>query len=266
MSNSIIPTIRIISHLLRRDFIANGERFKSYMINYWLIYPALYTFLYRYLQATVLFPEDAQYWGAILYIGSMLLVILVVTYRIVVDILFDLEGDKFVNYQITLLSPTVLLCERIFFAALFAIIMVFPFYPFSCLLSGNINALYDVSWIASMGVIILSCLMVAAYQQMAVLLLNDSQNVSFLWARINNPLLAFGGLQMPLYIMRGFDQKLGLLAQCNPFMYVTEGLRQAMVGGKQFLSVEWCIIVLSIFSIAFISFAAILFKKRIDHI
>lgn len=262
MNHLLPPSLRISIYFMWRDIRANQQKVYAYLLNYWIIYPILYSFLYRFLQPNLLFAHDPTYWGTVLYTGSILLVMLIVTGRIAVELLFDLESNRFIQYQLMFLSSYGIIIQRVLYNALFTFVMLAPFYPVSCLLLGHTDLLWSTRWPFVIITLLTGSTMMAAYHQLAILLLSSTEQLSSLWSRINGPLLALGGLQMPLAIIEQYHPLLGTIARLNPFIYVTEGLRQAIISGDQFLSLPTTIIYQIGFTIIFIIIAGWMLKRK----
>ena len=70
----------------------------------------------------------------------------------------------------------------------------------------------------------------------------------------------------PLGALKSFSPFLGRLMLLNPFVYITEGLRYALLGDPQFLPVWQCAPMLAGFTVLFTCGTWHFFKKKIDHI
>src|ERR1700761_1719355 len=91
--------------LLKRDIYAQRNHVKDYIINYCLLYPLICMFVFGYLQTHMFFADASPHKITTILTGNALLLLMVITYKHHVNLLFDLEGDRFIEYQITLLNP-----------------------------------------------------------------------------------------------------------------------------------------------------------------
>ncbi len=260
-----IPTIKIFFYFLWRDIYVHSKKFHANIINYALLYPLNYAFSFVYLQAGIYFKNNSLYMGTLIFAGNIMLPMMILTYNVTFALLFDLEKNRFIDYQIILLSPRLVLLERIIFATLFSFILTIPFFPISKLLLGNHLDLSNVSWPALIGMLFVGSLCFASYQLLAACVLKSNQIRTF-WTRVNGLFITFGGFWIPLKVMAQYSTILGICVQLNPALYVTEGVRQAILKGSLFFSIPHCITVLLSMSTLFTILAWYFFKKRTDHI
>jgi ABC-type multidrug transport system permease subunit len=266
----ITPSIKhnliILWYFFRRDICAHTKQLYKQLIDFSLIYPVQYAICFAYLQARLFFGTQNIKQVTVFFAGSILVIILVFTFRLTVDLLFDLQNERFIDYQITMLSPRLVLLERIVFASLYTFILTVPFYPVAKIVLRNHIETSHASWLHLWIILFAGALCLSAYHQCATLILKRGEQLSSLWARVNFVLITFGGFWVPLHAMHDYSPLFAYFMQLNPALYVSEGLRQALVGGPEFLSFWHCLIALLLFSGVFIVASWYLFKKRVDHI
>ena len=78
--------------------------------------------------------------------------------------------------------------------------------------------------------------------------------------------MTLGGFWAPLYIVQQSSTLLGYIVYLNPIIYLTEGLRRALLGDSAFLPVGVCVFALFGFSVLFTLLTFHFFKKKTDHI
>src|SRR5207237_8872310 len=155
-------------------------------------------------------------------------------------LLFDLEKNHHIDYQMMVLKPQLIIIEQILFSSIFTFIIMIPFFPLARIFASSYIDLSNISWSSLYLVIYCGSLCVCAYHKLAATLLTV-EKISMFWTRINNVLLVLGGFWIPLYIIRSFSPTLGLVLRLNPIVYLTEGLRQSIVGGSEFLLISQCV-------------------------
>ncbi len=264
LTNSI-PTIKIFFYFLWRDIYVYSKKFHANIINYALLYPLNYAFSFVYLQASIYFKDNSVYMGTLTFAGSIMLPIMILTNTITFALLFDLEQNRFIDYQIILLSPRLVLLERIIFATLFSFVLTVPFFPISKLLLGPHLDLSNTSWPALISMIFVGSLCFSSYQLLSAYALKSNQIRTF-WTRVNGLFITFGGFWIPLEVMAQYSATLGICVQANPALYVTEGIRQAILKSPLFFSIPYCITILLSMSTLFTILSWYFFKKRTDHI
>ncbi len=262
-----LHTISVFWQLMCRDLFVHKKDFFDHMINSVIISPILFGFSFAYIQKTVYFGESAAaaQQGTIMFIGSMIIPILVVSYKILAELLFDLEGNKFIIYQMTILNPQLILLQRIIFASVYTIILTLPFLPIASLIVGNHLDLHAINWLSFNIVIVASVFCCASYN-MFVLTLLKIENLKSFWIRVNWPLINLGGFWVPLMVINKFSSTLGALALLNPVTYMLEGLRSAVTGSDTFMSVTTCCGILMVFTGLCMGLSFVSFKRRVDHI
>lgn len=265
-SNQLKTEFILFFRFAQRDYYLYRNRIKKYILNYACIYPMLHAFSFGFLQSQIYFNESNIMLGTILFTGNFLLVVVLLTYKLSIELLFDIEGDRYIDYQLTILRPQLILLERIVFTSIFSFFILLPYFPVAKLLLGNYLVTANISWIKLFGILYASCLMTASYNHMAATILPSTDEIGFFWRRINIPLFTIGGFWIPWYAMNNFSPILGTISLLNPFLYITEGIRQSILGQSQFLSVGTCLGTLILFSIIFTVVTFFVFNKKMDHI
>lgn len=265
MERSFIHSARIFMQFMRRDCYIYAQEMHTNIINYGIIYPIKLGFFFAYLQKNIYFGPESVEKGTMLFVGSMIIPLLVIAYKVVAELVFDLEGNRFVDYQMTLLSPQLVLIQRIVFASLFTFVLTAPLFPIVKLFIGSHLATQNTSWIKLFAVIYASSLCCASYNMMAMCFLSIRQ-LRIFWSRINFPLMNLGGMWAPLATIATFSPILGKIAYLNPLLYVMEGIRQAALQSDEFLPFWLCMTMLIAFSLLFTVLSCHFFKKRVDHI
>ncbi|MCX5921849.1 MAG: ABC transporter permease [Candidatus Dependentiae bacterium] len=263
---NITKTARIFLQFLYRDAYNYRERLLTYFINYCFIYPTIYTIGIGYIMATTYFGPNSAIQSTTLLVGHMLIVVFSFAYNLSIGLIFDLENKRFIDYQITLLDPRLVIVQRILFNTIFTCIIALPFFPMAKLILGTMFVTTHASWLATSVIIFLSALCSAAYTHLTACLMPSSRSLRSFWMRINFVLLLFGGTFIPWQIIKQFCPPLGYILLLNPFVYVTEGLRRAMLGTPNFMPVWICAGALTLFTVLFTIFTWHYFKKKVDHI
>ena len=251
---------------LRRDAYVHMRNLRLYIVNYTFLYPATFALSFAYLQVNTFFGSGNATLSTVLFSGNILVLIMIITYKETSTLLFDLEANRFIDYQISVLQPRLVIVERIFFTSLLTFAIALPFFPVGKLLLWNYLDTSNASWLQLIIILYLGSLCCSAYHQLAILVLKNSSQITSLWARANNFLMSLGGFFIPWHIQYKYSPLLGNIAYCNPLMYLSEGVRQALVGGPEFLSFTQCALSLFVFSVLFTVLCWHLFKKRVDHI
>lgn len=264
--------LTIFLRFLQRDLYIQRKYLNIYLINFVIIQPLIFAFQFAYLQSKIFFgasattPEALTRISTIMFVGNILFIIMPLTYRLAVPLLFDFEGQRFVSYQLLLLNPRAVLLERIASATLITFGIIVPFYPLIRFLFPAQLDTSNTSWSLVMLLLLLASLTCCSYHYFVTCFLKKASQVVRLWPRANIPLALLGGFVVPLGVILQASPTWGRLVFLNPLIYITEGLRRAFTGSDEFLSVEICIVALLGFSFVFTVLALHYFKKRVDHI
>lgn len=263
----LLTTFSLFFRFMQRDLYLYKNRIIQYVVNYAVIYPTIHALAFGYLQSNAYFGSNASDMGTILFTGNFLIVIIILTYKLSIELLFDLEGDRSIDFQITILNPRLLIIQKIIFSTLFSSIILLPYFPIAKLLLGHLFVSANTVWPYLLCIQIASCLLCSVYNHLIACLLPDSNSIGFFWRRINTPLVTIlGGFWIPWYALRNFSPMLGILTLANPFIYITEGIRQSILQSDRFLSFGVCLSMLLLFSLILTLWTFYAFKKRLDHI
>lgn len=263
-SKTWINNLHIFFQLFYRDTYVHLQQIPSHLMNYAVIYPAMYIFAFAFLQTQLYFKGDTRT-GAIVFAGTCLVPLLVMAFHITFDLLFDLEKNRHIDFQMMVLDPRLILVQQILFSSVLTFFIVTPFFPLTYIFASSFIDLSNIHWPSLFLILYLGSLCVSAYHKLAATLLTVKK-ISMFWSRVNHILLILGGFWIPLRIMREFSPTLGFLLRFNPIVYLTEGLRQSIVGGSEFLSIMQCGIALLLLSIIFTLISFYTFKRRVDHL
>jgi ABC-type multidrug transport system permease subunit len=248
-----------------RDTYVYLKDIHTHIINYVILAPIILGFCFAYLQKNIYFGTQEIERGTCLFLGSITAPLLYLAFKIMVELLLDLEGKKFINYQLGILPARILLVQRIVFASLYTFLLTIPYFPVVKLILGNNLATTNASWISFIVLMYVSSLCCASYTMLAMCVLSVETLGSF-WIRVNWVLMNLGGFWVPLAVIKQFSPILGFLAYFNPLLYMMEGTRSTILGTTIFISAFYCMVILLAFSMLFIILSWYFFKKRIDHI
>ncbi len=254
----------VFLQFMRRDLFASRAHFLDNIFNYALIYPIVFGVQSAYFQGHANFTHPNPMLNTILFAGNILLVLLLFTYKQNIELLFDLEGKRYVDYQITVLSPFLVLVQKIMFTGLYAFIISLPYYPVGGLILRNYIDLSHTNWPQLVLILFAGSLCLSAYHVLAAVVLKRSTDIGTLWSRANGALMAFGGFWVPLWAMKKYSSVLGKLVFLNPGIYLTEGIKHAITGSNEYLSFWICLPMLFIFTGLLTGAAWIRFKQRTD--
>jgi len=258
----------IFTNFLWRDLFTylKSKQIKRYIINYSLIYPTLFSISYGYIIPNTCFDPSKLPATAVMLTGTIISAILSLVIATNIFMLVDLESDQFTKYQATVLRPNLLVLEKIVFSSLFSFFLLLPFFVISKLLLFKSFDTTHLSIIKFLIVLYLSTLAVSSYALLAMLNMSGTHVMGRWWRRFNFPLVMLGGAWVPWMFMQKASPLLAYIILVNPFLYITEGIRGAILGNGIYIPFIYCVSALSFATIIFTYFSFVSFKKRIDHI
>ncbi len=252
--------------ILRRDFYIFGQRLKTYGINYLIIYPLLAILIFGYIQPGVIFGAESAKASIILMVGTFALNSVQICFSLISPMMYDIEGDRYIDYQMGLLPLRLLFFELIAFPALFSLIIAMPFFPMARVLLPAYFDTLNTCWTGLVLMNLVCSYFFASYVLMVMCFIKKSFNVRYFWIRINWPLVVLGGFWVPWTLLHSRFKLYSWLALLDPYTYITEGLRSTLVGNDQFISYKICLVVLIAFCILFNVIGLYYFKRKLDHI
>lgn len=259
-------TLQIFLQFFWRDVYVYCRQASTYIINYAILYPCMHSFIMGYTFPNIYFGPHSELAATTMFAGTIVVNLVVLANIVNIGLLFDLENVRYVDYQITLLSPRLVIVQRILFTSLFTFIILAPFFPIAKLLLGSWFVTTKASWPALFLVLYLASLCCSAYTQFYACLVPSSRSLRSYWMRINFALITFAGFFIPWHVMKQFSALMGYALLFNPLLYITEGIRQALLDSDQYLSLGICCGMLIVWSCILTMLAWHFFKKRVDHI
>lgn len=179
----------------------------------------------------------------------------------------DIEGDHTISYFLTLpINTTLVFC---YFAISWAIqstilsLLVIPLGKI--ILFGQFN-LEQISLIRFILIFVMSNLFFGFLSLLLASLLKHLYNISWIWVRILSPMYFFGCYLYPWSKAYSMSKIFGYISLLNPYVYIMEGMRAAMLGQLGYLSFWLCFSCLSIFTFLCAFFGIKIMKKRLDSV
>lgn len=249
----------------KRDFCITAAKLADYTVNYLIISPFIFNIGVGYLQAPLYFAHDPTAFCMRMLPGNLLILVMALTFRTAFDLLFDLENNKFISYQITLLNPRLILVERVIFGTVYTFCSVAPFFLIAKISLGQLFNTTATSWPAVFLVTLAGSFCCAAYHLLAICFISTKQ-VSMLWIRVNFFIIMLARLPIPIQQAKSYSALLSCAMYASPIGYFVEGINRALTGDERFFPLIVSISILCLTGIACTVISWFVFKKRIDHV
>lgn len=190
-----------------------------------------------------------------IYLGSMLSLFLQLGFSAVMKIAFDLNHNRFIDYQITLpIDKRWLFASYIVNHVIELILITLPLYTVGILV---LRANFDITHASLLGVICMALLIFlffATFFYAIAFSFSLQWILENTWPRILVPLWWISGGLVMWKLVYAWWPFLGYLMLLSPFTYIAEGLRSSLLGTEKFIAWPFCALALVIF-IAFNIFA-----------
>jgi len=258
--------LQLFWQLFRRDCFVFTKQWKQFAINYILFCPPVYAFLYGYIIPYSSIEKVSVHAASVFFAGSIMWLLYPLSFILCLELFFDLQQNRFIDYQLTFAPARLILFERLFFFSLVTWIHLLPYYPLSRLLLGNYFDTSNTSWLMLFIILYFCSLFFVAFNLFFIFFIDRMHQIGNFFMRAVFPMIQLGGLYMPFNIMYQYMYAIGVISFFNPVMHMTEGIRQAIFQSDEYLSHTVTISALLIGTVISMLACFVFFKKRVDHI
>lgn len=179
----------------------------------------------------------------------------------------DIEGNKTINYFLTLPIPnSLLLIKQTFGYALKAGIPALIVLPLTKLLLWNKISFAHFSLIRFVIIFILTNLFVGVFSLVITSSVHSIQQVTKIGIRFLFPMWFLSGSNYPWQTLHTVSPNLAYLSLANPLLYAMEGVHAAVLDPRGYLPFSICAIMLTLFTIFFTWLGHRQLKKRLDFV
>ncbi len=242
----------VFKQLLATDFSIFRETFKDKIIDL-SIWVAITAAIMGYVMPA--FGLSADY-GSFQLAGLIASAGLFELFSSVMKMVSDFEGDRVIDYHLTLPIPSrLVLCKIMTYYALNAIILSLCVLPMGKLV---LWSQFDLTKIAPIKLLIITVttgIFYGAFTLWLAGMLENMSRIGSLWMRFIFPLWFLGGFQFSWMVLHKLFPMLAYINLVNPMMYVMEGTRAAVLGQEGYLPFWISVLALVCFSLICGSFA-----------
>jgi ABC-2 type transport system permease protein len=184
-----------------------------------------------------------------------------------VTIVSDIEGDRTIDYYLTLpTSAFTVLASSVCYYMVIGTVMSLILFPLSKLLLGAQLDFVHTAWFSLIFFILLVNLVFATATLMLSAFIPSMDKFDILWMRIIFPLWFLGGFQFSWASVHTTVPWFSYVMLLNPVTYTTEGMRAALLGQEGNLPFWLCSTVLVGMLVVVSLWAYVAFKKRLDFV
>jgi len=205
--------------------------------------------------------------GVFQFAGILAAVGLFELYSSVVDFVSDLQGDRHVDYALTLPIPSwfAIASKSIYFFIIYLLLAVVVF-PIGKLCLWNQLDLTQINYFYLILTLIMQNIFYACFAIWAVSMIDNMSNLGKVWSRFIFPMWFMGGFQFSWMSLYQVNKGIAIINLLNPMIYVTESTRIAFLGQQDYLNFWLCLGALIIFSILAFWIGFMNLKNRLDFV
>lgn len=179
----------------------------------------------------------------------------------------DIEGEKTINYFLTLPMPNVLvLIKQVISYALKAGIPTLIILPLGKLFLWNRMNLSNFSMLKFALFYVLINIFTGAFSLFITSCIKDLHHMAKVNMRFLFPLWFFGGTNYSWQMLNKLSPTISYCSLLNPLIYAMEGIRAAVLGQTGYLPYWICVLALTSFTVMFGWLGIARLKKRLDFV
>jgi ABC-2 type transport system permease protein len=255
--------VHVFKELIKSDLLI----FKQVVVNKLIdltIWVILTTVVTAYIMPYFGLKND---FGVFQFAGIIAAVGLFELYSSIIEFLQDLEGDRVINYHLTLPIPSwvaIISKATYYFVIYFMLTMLML--PIGKLTLWNQLDLTQIFYSKLFLALIFQCLFYASFVILVSSIIKSMTNIGSVWSRFVFPMWFMGGFQFSWFALYNVSPTLAYINLLNPMIYITESTRVAILGQQDYINFWVCLLAIFIFSIVCLIIGIKKLKKRLDFI
>lgn len=261
--NTLKPYAALCAQLVIIDLTVFKQGFLDKLINLtiWVILSLIVT---AYVMP--LFGLQANF-GMFQYAAMVGAAGLFSMYVSVVEFISDLEGDRIINFYLTLPIPSwvVLISKALYYFIIYFIFAVLTL-PMGKLALWHEFDLTNFSYAKLLIILVAQNIFYAGFVLWATSKVPNIMQAENIWMRYIFPMWFMGGFQFSWHALYEAIPILAYINLLNPMIYITEAARVAMLGQEGYLNFWACIGVILIFSAFWFIMGMRNLKHRLDYV
>ncbi len=256
-----MASLSICYQLLCRELTIFRSRFGERLVNMGFVFFTNVIVFNYFLAPMGMGPN----YGPFIMVGAIAIFGLFDLMSYVSEMVMDMEGSRRITHTLSLPLSSAFVFASIGFnwAVTSAILMIF-LVPVGKILLWNQFDLSGVSWWRFAIIYPLIHLFFGYFSLWISSIFSKASQIGNIWTRMINPLFMFGCYFFPYSSIVAISPLLAKVLLINPFIYITEGLRSAMLGAEGNLPFWICPIALSFYCLFFVWHSVKRFKRILD--
>lgn len=188
-------------------------------------------------------------------------------YGNVVDLVSDFQGDRIINYGLTLPIPSwMAIVSKAFYYFIVYVIISTLMVPIGKLCLWHQFDLTQVSYFKLALAIIFQSMFYACFVLFPSSIVKNMTQIGIVWARFIFPMWFMGGFQFSWVALHKMLPSVAYVILFNPMMYITEAVRIALLGQEGYINFWLCLLAITCFSALFLFLSLQDLKKKLDYV
>lgn len=184
-----------------------------------------------------------------------------------VDLIVDFEGDRVIDYTVTLPIPSwlAILSKAGYYFFVYLILTV-AILPVGKIALWNQLDLTTVNYFKLSLAIIFQSMFFACFVIWVSSVIENMSKLGSVWARFIFPMWFMGGFQFSWTSLHHITPVIAWINLLNPMIYITESTRVAILGQADYLNFWLCLVAITFFSVVCFLKGLWNLKKRLDFV
>jgi hypothetical protein len=188
-------------------------------------------------------------------------------YTTVMDLVLDFEGDRIIDYRLTLPIPSWLaLASKVIYYALTYFILAVCMIPVGKICLWHRFDLMQVNYLKLLLALIFQSLLCACFSLFIASWIENVNRLGTVWSRFIFPMWFMGGFAFSWGALYSVWPTLAWIDLVNPMIYVTESTRVAILGQEEFMNFWLCLLAITFFCAVCFAVGMHKIKRRLDYV
>lgn len=188
-------------------------------------------------------------------------------YGNVIELVSDFEGNRIINYNLTLPIPSWLtLISKAAYYFIIYCIFSFLMIPIGKIVLWNQFDLTQISYFKFLLIMIVQNIFYACFVLWTSSLIHSMSQMGNVWSRYIFPMWFMGGFQFSWLALYKIIPALAIINLLNPMIYITEGVRITFLGQAEYINFWICLGAIAFFSVICLLLGMRNLKKRLDFV
>lgn len=206
-------------------------------------------------------------YGSFMVAGSCASIGLFEVFPSVMELVTDFEGERIIDYYLTLPIPSwMVLVRNALYYAFGAFCLGISILPLGKMLLWYRFDLSQLSVVKYMLIFIATSAFYGSFTLLVASLVKNMMTIGNVWMRFLFPMWFLGGFQFAWSALKSFSVPLAYVALLNPMTYIMDGMRAAVLGQENYLNFWLCLATVICFTVCFSYIAICRLKKRLDFV